>query len=111
MNNFMVLSPMRVSTKKLTIGNFYFSVCYLDDECVVPEIESLIYIGRNLGGEQDGSLYFQDAQSFVRVGAFPNTSSADVRVTVTGTEPPPNLFELDGMVDELTRCLLRRGAK
>jgi hypothetical protein len=59
-----VLSPLGISVSRLAIGDVYFLVSYLDEAKRLPVIESLIYIGNDLGGEIDGSLYFQDVESY-----------------------------------------------
>jgi hypothetical protein len=107
MRDFMLLSPLSVPAEQLAIGGLYFSVSYLDGACTVPIIDTLVFIGADLGGEGDGSLYFQDAHSFMAAGRFPDVTSEEMKITVTKPDPPPNLFALNGMVDELSRCSQR----
>jgi hypothetical protein len=103
-----VLSPLGVSVSKLAIGDLCFSVSYLDEAKRLPVVESLVYIGKDLGGESDGSLYFQDVDSYYVSGPLTSfaTYSADVdaHITTTGPVPPRNLFGFDGLLDELSRC-------
>src|SRR6266403_3471965 len=44
-------------------GSVYFAVQYLDEGMLTPEMEALIFIGKNLGQGDVGQLYFQDAVS------------------------------------------------
>ena len=59
-----VLSSLSISAADLRIGEVYFFVGCSDEAHLVPIVQSLIYIGRNLAGESDGSFYFQDSQSY-----------------------------------------------
>ena len=106
-----ILSPLGITASQLAIGELYFVVSYLDDECLLPVVDSLIFLGRNIDGEDENELCFQDAESYEQGNVYPDTTSSDVKVVVTGLEPPPNLFGLDGALDELARCLERRKAK
>jgi hypothetical protein len=102
-----MLSSMGVDASRLVVGRMYLAISYLDDDCLVPVVESLVFLGRNVDGEDEHALYFQDAESHREHGAFPNVQGGDARIVVTGPTPPPNLFELDGAVDELSRCAER----
>jgi len=103
-----VLSPLGISVSRLAIGDVYFLVGYLDEAKRLPVVETLIYIGNDLGGEIDGSPYFQDVESYHVSGPLtsPETQSVDIdaHIMTPGTVPPKNLFGFDGLLDELSRC-------
>jgi hypothetical protein len=106
-----VLSPLGISVSRLSIGALCFLVSYLDEAKRLPVVESLIYIGNDLGGEIDGSLYFQDVESYHVSGPLTSleTQSVDVdaHIMTPGSVPPKNLFGFDGLLDELSRCSAR----
>lgn len=54
----------------LVEGHVYFRVGFLDRDMVVPELEALAFVGRDLHPEGEG-LYFQDAASYLRGYRFP----------------------------------------
>ena len=73
-----------VKAADLEIGRPYFRVAYIDEDMVVPELETLVFIGRNLHPDGPG-FYFQDAASFLagarfdptEFGSFPEVEEAD----------------------------------
>src|SRR5688572_29635788 len=93
-----VLSDMGVRADGLVPTSLYFIVSYVDAECEVPVVESLVFLGSNLEGGRDAGLYFQDAESYSLRGAYPQAIGNDVRVIVVGPDLPPNVFELDGVI-------------
>jgi len=108
-----MLSPLGVKSAQLVVGQVYFIVTYIDTQPSIPIVRSVAYIGQGLDGERDHSLYFQDAASFVELGAYPNVRKAKAakeekaEIIVTATEPPPNLFAFEGLIDELSRAAKR----
>ena len=102
------LSPLGVSASQLEVGKIYFIVAYTGTGLLWPEIDSLIYLGENVTGDDPATLFFQDANSYSSLGPFPQIVNEDIYVLTTGPEPPPNLFELNGVLDELSRCAARQ---
>jgi hypothetical protein len=41
-------------------GETYFAVLYVDEDGVVPTLESLVFIGKDDDPGDEGKLYFQD---------------------------------------------------
>ena len=109
--DYHLLSPKGIPASQLEVGRTYFSVAYTDKWMVMPVIDSLVFIGRDLRGKRDGTLYFQDAASHERDGPMPLRPSGNFNVVTTEPEPPPNLFDIDGVIDELSRCLARRNER
>src|SRR5882757_9654961 len=107
-DNIDVLSPLGVPAPQLKVGNIYFIVTYIGTGVLWPEIESLIYLGENVTGDDPATLFFQDASSYSSLGPFPQVVDEDIYVLTTGAQPPPNLFELNGVIDELSRCAARQ---
>ena len=107
-DNTDVLSPLGVPASQLKVGNIYFIVSYIGSGVLWPEIESLIYLGENVTGDDPTTLFFQDASSYSSLGSFPQVVHQDIYVLTTGAQPPPNLFELNGVLDELSRCAARQ---
>jgi hypothetical protein len=105
-----MLSPLSIEASRLVVGEPYFIVTYADDALTTPLVISVIYIGVSLDGENDRALYFQDAESFYKLGAYPSwrevssDESEHARVIVIDEVLPPNIFAIDGLIDELSRA-------
>ena len=69
-----------------------------------PNVESLVYLGENVTGEDPGKLVFQDTGSYCELGPYPNNASGDIYLVTTERDTlPPNLFDLNGVLDQLNR--------
>jgi hypothetical protein len=76
---------------------------------LVPIVQPVVYVGRNLDAGDSGQVYFQDADSYrngIRFDSAGDDSQADF---YTGSEMEINhIFEYESALDELARCALRR---
>ena len=52
-----------VDARELIQGETYFTVQFVDDQMLVPELHPLVFIGENLEPGDSDVLYFQDAAS------------------------------------------------
>jgi len=96
-----------IDSSKLREGRTYFAVRFLDNELLIPEVEALVYIGRNLEPEDVAKFYFQDAESF-RQGV-PYTDSGDKAVVYGQDERHLKyIFEFEQALELLMTCSLRR---
>lgn len=80
----------------LVVGNTYFSLMYIDDALCIPEIKTLVYLGRAdvaSNGESSRAVHlFQYAASFLGDGSW-NEMSAEQRKQLEAV--PVVFFELD----------------
>lgn len=53
--------PLAVSDLKK--GEIYYSVRYIDDEMLVPVMNTLVFVGADLDPDDPGKLYFHDVDS------------------------------------------------
>jgi len=67
----------RVKAADLVAGRCYFRVGFIDEDMVVPDLESLVFIGRDLHPVGPG-LYFQD---------WTSTPSAKTLASSTSSAP------------------------
>jgi len=100
----------------LVVGEAYFILTYADAARVVPTIDSVVYIGQNLDGETNGSRYFQDAVSFLELGAYPDirnpsADEAEADLIVTEAEPPANIYTVEGLVKALGGAVERAAGR
>ncbi len=114
-----------VAGDALEPGTVYFSLTFLDDDMLVPLLEPLVFIGKDLRAGDADRVYFQDLPSFRRGVAFDpleaNAEPMDNLSVAIPTEDPEhamfyvaaqsdatNIFEYERAVDELLKCSLRR---
>jgi hypothetical protein len=112
-----------VAGDALQVGTTYFSLTYLDDEMLVPILEPLVFIGRNLREGDVSQVYFQDAESYRRGITFDPTDDEAEPITSSSAIPAgveravfydaaqndtTNIFEYEHALDELLKCSLRR---
>lgn len=97
-----------VKASDLVKGATYFMLSYTDEHFLIPIVETLIFLGRGLQGESDVKLYFQDAESYVHVGPFPQETSDDQELFTFPDHGLGSILELDEAIEELQRCLARK---
>jgi hypothetical protein len=87
---------MSMDRQPLVIGNTYFSLMYIDDALSVPEIETLVYLGRSnvasSGGSSRAVHLFQYAASYLGDGNW-NEMPAEKKEQLQA--PPVVFFELE----------------
>jgi hypothetical protein len=98
-----------ISTSDLEEAATYFSIHYVDDEMLIPTMETLVFIGRDREEGDSGQVYFQDIHSYRRGIRYETASEADQAQFSTGSENEMgHLFEYERALDELLRCSLKR---
>jgi hypothetical protein len=95
----------------LTEGKIYFMVWYCDHEKLLPYIDSLAFIGKNLEEEVvRDTWYFQDTGSFFELGAFPNNKPGDGRISRLYRLHEEDLFQVvdaEGLSEEVLKFQAR----
>lgn len=98
------LSAKPVETTEFIEGEVYFSVSYLDDDKLIPDLKSYLFVGRDLAPDDSGQLHFQVMDPVHR-----ETSSENGYVEFPArTRDRPDLLEYEQALEELMRCSLRR---
>jgi hypothetical protein len=87
-------------------GETYFAVLFLDDDGLVPTLEPLVFIGKDLDPGDEGKLYFQDYDSYRGVVRFGTATPDDEVIFHTGREK--HVFDYERALDVLMACALRR---
>lgn len=98
-----------VSANELREGEVYFAVNYVDDEMLVPTMETIVFIGRNLEKGDEGQVYFQDIES-QRAGVSYDCESDDgpARFECGSEHELNHIFDYEHALEVLMRCSLRR---
>lgn len=98
-----------ISAGELTKGEIYFAVNYIDDEMLIPRIETLVFLGKNLEPGDVGEAYFQDVSSHREGITYDSDSDAGIATFYSGAENELNhIFNYEHALEELMRCSLRR---
>jgi hypothetical protein len=92
----------------LAVGKTYFAVHFLDKQMLVPEMRALVFVGRDFEPEDDGILYFQDAESYSSGARYANTSGHENVQFHTVDEDTPLVCEFERALDCLLRCSIER---
>lgn len=97
-----------VSARDLKEGAIYFFVNFADDAMLIPTMEPMVFVGRNLEINDVGLVYFQDLDSY-HLGARHDSADNESATFYAGPEDQTNhIFEYECALEELMRCLLRR---
>jgi hypothetical protein len=101
-----------ISSSALVEGEVYFSVGFVDD-MLVPMMETLVFIGRNLDAGDDAHLYFQDIESHRRGIRYPggDDHKGVARFIRTAERHGGQVFDFEHALNELLSCSLRRGER
>jgi len=95
-----------VSVESLSIGEVYFNVLFLDEHILIPTLDPVVFIGKNLAQGDVDNLYFQDAASYregIRFG--PDATDAGAAFFTGSTQA---VFTYERALDLLLACSLRR---
>jgi hypothetical protein len=103
-----------VQPSGLVEGEIYFAVHFLDDQMLVPELDPVVFIGRNLERGDCERLYFQDAASYMSGIRYGNSGEhaddGQTKIHVV-EENAPFVFDFERALDVLLRCSLKRQGK
>jgi hypothetical protein len=98
-----------VSPHELKVGEVYFSVQFVDDDLMIPILEPLVFIGRELMLDDAGVVYFQDAEAYRDGVKFESAQSDDdLSLVVQNESEIKHIFKYDKALDVLQACALRR---
>lgn len=98
-----------VSANKLKEGSIYFFLGYVDDEMLIPGLEPVVFVGRNLDPEDEERVYFQDLDSYRRGVRYDSATKGDDATFYTGSENEEgHVFEYERALDQLMLCSLKR---
>ncbi|WP_428243061.1 hypothetical protein [Gynuella sp.] len=87
----------------------YFMVTYPDKNLAYPVIESYVFIGRNIFGDEIGNTwYFQYSTSFGRYGSILDTEDGDRRIEEVKEEELISFLTREELEQELQQSEKRR---
>lgn len=86
----------------------YFMVQFVDDEMLIPVMEPVTYIGRDLEPDDLSQFYFQDAESCMAGARYGIGDSHGGTIYRQAENEVNHIFEYEHGLDVLLRCSLRR---
>ena len=109
-----------VQVSELKEGTVYFHLLFCDDDLLIPWMEPVVFIGRNLEPHEVDRAYFQDLDSYregIRYDALTNQKSPDADEDVlfqsfqekSGTVMA--VYEFESALESLMWCSLKRREK
>jgi len=101
--------PMTADT--LVVSVTYFIVQFIDDKLLIPVLEPIIFIGRDLMPEDKGTLYFQDAESHRDGIRFESDWPPSAVFYAHGEHEINHIFEYERALDCLLGCSIRRSKR
>ena len=101
-----------VSAEILREGTVYFLVSFADDAMLIPEMDTVVYIGKNLEGESEDRYHFQDIDSYQARGRLdPRQDDGPATLFKCGLNELNGVYEFEAALEILMGCSLRRKAK
>lgn len=95
-----------VSVDDLTISAVYFMLWYIDSDLRIPEINTMVYIGKDLENElfsdKLNKFYFQDARSYFEYGNGINIPDLEGEILVFDEDNFGSIHNLSSLIQELT---------
>lgn len=89
---------------ELVVGVVYFMVAYVDENMTAPVVDPIVYLGRDIYGEGDEQLYFQDAASYLNQGRFDVATGGEVEIFNYPDNGLGGVLILEETIGELQRC-------
>lgn len=96
-----------INKENLVEGSHYFLVWYFDEKKEVPDIETHVYVGKNVFStvtpEQD-FWYFQDPESYTTLGDFTNIEDKNkCKLLKADSDTLDAMYDIDGLIVELEK--------
>ena len=101
-----------VSTETLREGSVYFCVGFADDAMLIPQMETLVFLGKNLERESEERYYFQDIGSYQASGPLdPTRRDQQATFFKCSARELSGIYEFEPAIEILMRCSLRRAGR
>lgn len=100
-----------VEPGSLRRGEAYFSVQYVDEDCLIPTIETIVFVGRNLDPDDTDLLYFQDVECYQMGIKYGSGHFEDTGFRTAREDGVKHIFDYESALNELMKCSLRRAKR
>jgi hypothetical protein len=96
-----------VSAGALKEKSTYLMISFFDDDMFIPDVTTVIYLGKDIFGEGGSNHYFQDYETYMEAAS----PSAETGVIEAGEDSLMNFYDLDGAAALLAECAQLRRRK
>jgi hypothetical protein len=97
-----------LSAEELAVGEIYFAVHFMDEQMLVPVMDTLVFIGRDLESDDSGRLYFQDVGSYWDGVRYATATDDDRATFIMESADKPWIFGFEQALEMLMECSLKR---
>ena len=98
-----------IAANDLKEETIYFFVNFVDEDMLVPTMETVVYVGENLDPGDENQVYFQDIDSFNRGVRYGDEGEGDYALFQKGSKTElGHVFTFEHALDVLLACSLRR---
>lgn len=112
MSEYIPLPTNPIQAIELVVGEIYFTVHYVDNDMLLPVMETLVYLGSSITNEFKDRLVFQDLDSYTDLGIYPNNEephpTEKLNIYSWATNSFKGIYNLDDVVIILKACSERR---
>ena len=89
-------------------GGLYYRVTFPDRDMCYPQIESLVYVGKNLSDEdREDTWYFQFSSEYARHGSILTSKKDGLKVCLATTRDLGDFLDLRELSSSLTEAAMR----
>jgi hypothetical protein len=100
-----------ISAAELEPGEVYFSLYFIDDDMLIPILEPVVFIGKDLEPGDADQVYFQDIDSYRRGVCYTATPDGEHATFFAGPENElQHIFDYEHALEVLMACSLRRSS-
>lgn len=109
-------SPRRASRGRCNVkvsyreGDVYYRLTFPDVRQSFPQIQSFVFVGKNLADENDDVWYFEFVDSYARSAAYKASYGGERRMTLVRAGDLAEMLDLPSLVRELEAAATRRKA-
>jgi hypothetical protein len=101
-----------VDPSVLKEGDVYFSVQFVDDEMLIPVMETWVFVGKGLEPEVDKDFFFfQDVASYIDGIRYESATGDDANFQAAKADGMKHIFEYERALERLMVCSIRRKNK
>ncbi len=97
-----------VTSSELRVGTVYYFLHFADADAQIPELQPVIFIGKNLEPTDTARVYFQDAGSYIARARYGSSGSQSPSFFTGSENQLGHVFDFEHALDRLLDCSLRR---
>jgi hypothetical protein len=101
-----------ISEYELKDNSIYYIVNFVDEEMIIPTMDTVVFIGKNLEDDEVDSYYFQDIDSYNDgVKYIPGNNDSYGEFFVCSKKELNGVYDFEHALERLMHCFLRQQSK